>query len=296
MKNLVSVVDLKKQKSILSKKLLHIILLLITFSASGQVEKSSGKVNVWKKEKEKLEYTKDKNYKGPSNWGTDNPSSMQREVDSDYDQFKYDPQEIRRNRESRKYRYEDGNGIDEPEIERPVSDERPIERNHQTYSSSNKTLISEGFLKTIGLILLFGLVIYIVYSLIKNRDSFKKEVKSEQVLKEMNPEIISKSELELLLEKYTNEENYRECVRIYFTFILKEIIRNGWINWKKEKTNFDYILEMKGKPNSERFEESVKIYDLVWYGEYGITKEVYHSLQPILLSYYQSLQSPIKSK
>lgn len=280
----------------MNKNLLHIIILLITCSVSGQSEKIQDKVNVWKQEKEKLDYTKDKNYKGPSNWNTDNPSSIQKEVESDYDQFKYDPQEIRRNRKSRKYRYEDRNGIEEPEIERPAPDERAIERNNQTSFSFDKTFISDGFLKILGFILLFGLVIFIAYTLIKNRDSFRKNAKAESSLKDMNPETISKSELELLLEKYTNEENYRECIRIYFTFILKEIIKKGWINWKKEKTNFDYILEMKGKSDSFRFEESVKIYDLVWYGEYGITREIYDSLQPILLSYYQSLQTSTKSK
>lgn len=279
----------------MNKKLLHIILLLITCSVFGQTEKAHDKINVWKREKEKLDYTKNKNYKGPSNWNTDSPSSIQKEVESDYDQFKYDPQEIRRNRKSRKYRYEDRNGIEEPEIERPAPDEKSIESNNQS-SSFNKTFISDGFLKILGFILLFILVIFIVYTLIKNRDSFKKDAKAESSLKDRNPESISKSELELLLEKYTDEENYRECIRIYFTFILKEIIKKGWINWKKEKTNFDYVLEMKDKPDSARFEESVKIYDLVWYGEYGITKEIYYSLQPILLSYYQSLQTPTKSK
>lgn len=267
---------------------------MFTFSVTAQEGKKDNKVTVWKKEKDLLDYQKDKKYKGPLNWNTDSPSSIKKEAGADTDDFSYDPQEIKRNRERREYSYDDGNGLDEPEIERPVADQDPIKVDEPPKVKT--PVFSDSFLKILGLIFLFVLVIFVIYSLIKNRDSFKKDSSNEVEIKDLNPATISKTELELLLEKYMTEENYRECIRVYFTFILKEIIKNGWIKWKKEKTNFDYILEMKSKPDAVRFEECVRIYDLVWYGEYEITKEVYESLQPTLLSYYQSLQKPTQSK
>lgn len=275
------------------------MLFLLTFSASAQEEKKDNKATVWKKEKDLFDYQKDKNYKGPLNWNTDSPSSIKKEAGEDFEDFKYDPQEIRRNRERREYSYDDGNGLDEPEIERPIQEQES--RQHEPIRVDDRPkvktpLLSDSFLKTLGYIFLFVLVIFVIYSLIKNRDGFKKESSGDVVIKDMNPATISKTELELLLEKYISEENYRECIRVYFTFILKEIIKNGWIKWKKEKTNFDYILEMKSKPDAASFEECVRIYDLVWYGEYEITKEVYESLQPTLLSYYQSLQKPTQNR
>ena len=273
---------------ILNKILLHIILLLFAFSVSAQKEKKEAKSTVWKKEKELFDYQKDKNYKGPINWNTDSPSLIKKEAEENVDDFKYDPQEIRRNRERRKYSYNDGNGLDESEIERPILDQEPVRVDDSPKVST--PVISDSFLKIVLYILLFGAVLFIIYYLIKNKDNYKKDNTGDLVIEDLNPATISKTELELLLEKYMAEENYRECIRVYFTFILKEIIKNGWIKWKKEKTNFDYLLEMKSKSDPAHFEECVRIYDLIWYGEYEITKEIFHSLQPILLNYYQSLQ------
>jgi hypothetical protein len=104
-----------------------------------------------------------------------------------------------------------------------------------------------------------------------------------------NPEVISKTELELRLEAAIADEDYRECVRIYFTFILKELIRKGWIRWKKEKTNHHYVLEMRGRPEFQGFTQSVRIYDLVWYGEYNIDEDIYGLLRPELEAYYKSM-------
>lgn len=266
---------------------------MFTFSATAQEGKKDNKATVWKKEKDLLDYQKDKKYKGPLNWNSDSPSNIKKEAGADIDDFRYDPQEIRRNRERRAYGYDDGNGLDEPEIDRPIDNQNPIKVEEPPRIKT--PLFSESFFKILLYILLFGAILFIIYYVIKNRDNYKKDTGGDVLIKDINPAKISKSELELLLEKYMAEENYRECIRIYFTFILKEIIKNGWIKWRKEKTNFDYILEMKSKPNASRFEECVRIYDLVWYGEYEITKEIFESLQPTLLSYYQSLQNPNQS-
>jgi len=93
------------------------------------------------------------------------------------------------------------------------------------------------------------------------------------------------------LEEALSRDDFREGVRIYFTFILKELISKGWIQWKKDKTNHHYLLEVNGKPNSDIFRECVRIYDLVWYGEYEIDRKAYEMLQPTLLNYYHSLKT-----
>ena len=113
---------------------------------------------------------------------------------------------------------------------------------------------------------------------------------------EWNPDLITKSELELRLEEAMLRGDYRACIRIYFTFILKEMIRLKRIKWKKDLTNFDYLLQVQSNKKIERtdfesFSESIRIYDLVWYGEYDIKNEEYSELSPILANYYKHLNS-----
>ena len=61
------------------------------------------------------------------------------------------------------------------------------------------------------------------------------------------------------------------------------------INWKKQKTNHHYIIEMSKQESALQFNECVRIYDLVWYGEYNIDNDIYELLKPSLEDYYKSL-------
>ena len=72
-------------------------------------------------------------------------------------------------------------------------------------------------------------------------------------------------------------------------FILKELIAKDFIKWKPDKTNFDYLMEVRKSNGYDSFEECVRIYDLVWYGDYEISLNEYNRLKPALENYYQSL-------
>jgi hypothetical protein len=151
--------------------------------------------------------------------------------------------------------------------------------------------ISPYFWWTLGIIILIALAVMIIYFILRNRQPSNENVPFEPLEEDLNPATISKTELELRLEEAMNRGDYRECVRIYFLFAMKELIQRRWIFWKKEKTNMHYIIEMQGRPTSYQFEELVGIYDLVWYGDYHIDKAAYISLQPKLENYYKTLQS-----
>ncbi len=297
---MVKEVDFKKKKVILNNFLLHIALFFISFLVVGQDNNKSDKYSLWKKEKSSIEYQKDKKYKGPTDWYNEKPTSILDENKAnkdrpDYNGIQYDPQKIKRNRKKGINKYNEGGGDlnSEPDIETPIADEVEEEENDE---NSNKSVtFPAGLLEIIGGMLLIGIIIFIVYSILKNKQPSNKKINNLSDEQFWNPEKITKTELELLLETATTEENYRECIRIYFTFILKEIIKKGWIKWKQEKTNYDYILEMKSNVGSVKFEECVRIYDLVWYGEYSIDKGIYETIQPILLNYSLELQASSNS-
>jgi hypothetical protein len=94
------------------------------------------------------------------------------------------------------------------------------------------------------------------------------------------PTEIPKTELELMLEKALQKEDYREAIRVYFIFIIRGLIVKDWIEWEKEKTNFSYLTEMRDKPLSVEFESTVSVYEIVWYGKRELTKEEYKVLEP----------------
>lgn len=295
------------------KYFLHIAILLVSLNLFAQSDKVD---KAWQSEKDKVEYKKARKFKGPSDWYNGDPGEMQRDENGESTYFppnsippnsanspsgnqNYTQKEIEEERQKRygKNYKGSGNGKPDPELIKPDPinfpefDPPDIDGPNIKVPDINAPdfLTSAGFWKTLLFIILFLAAIWIFYILIKNKRPTNTKVVVQNVENDWNPEVISKTELELLLEKAIAQEDFRECIRIYFMFILKELTHNGSIKWRPEKTNYDYILEMRAKNYSDGFEESVRIYDIVWYGDYDITKDIYERLQPSLVKYYQSL-------
>lgn len=283
----------------MSRLILHSLLLLFCLNLYAQQDKEK----VWQSEKDYLKYRKTKDYKGPDDWYGSYPTDMKDEDSyqgyggyshgsGGHGGIQYSPQQIQKDRERYKG-FDRGGGQGtlkhDPKVERPdpitVPDVSPPDVSAPDIDAPT---IPTGVWRFLLFLLIFAALLIIAYLVFKNRKPANKKILVD-VENEWNPEVITKTELELRLEEATEREDYRECVRIYFTFILKELIRKNWIRWKKEKTNHQYVVEMSRRPNALQFMECVRIYDLVWYGEYHIDGEIYELLRPHLESYYKSL-------
>lgn len=288
----------------MNSSLLYIAIFLCSCLAFGQSPQKDPKSSTWKKEKDYLKYQKQKEYEGPKDWYAPSPSSINEEDESGSSSgsssnqgIQYSPQRIQQDRDKQFGGYDRGGGKGDlkfdPEVKRPdpitLPKPEPLDIDPPNVPNIDPPTIPIGFWKVLLFILLFAAIILIVYLWLKNRKPSDKKI-AVDVENNWNPEVITKTELELRLEDALSKEDYREGVRIYFTFILKELIRKNWIRWKKDKTNYHYLLEMTGKPNVHNFHECVRIYDLIWYGEYEINKDVFELLQPTLQQYYQSLE------
>ena len=276
---------------------LIILFVLVSLKLTAQ----DAKKETWSNEKDYLKYERKRDFKGPDDWYGGSPASM-KDLDDNYapsnqgaQGLQYNPQQIVQERE-KKYGKSGGGGSMEqdPAVKKPdpitLPEIDPPEVDGPDLPDVDLPSIPVDFWKIVLFLIIFAAVIILVYLWLKNRQPSGRSVLRD-VENDWNPEVITKTELEMHLEAALNKEDYREGVRIYFTFILKELIRKNWIYWKKDKTNHHYVMEMSSRPNADIFRECVRIYDLVWYGEYEISKQVYQSLQPTLLNYYRSLES-----
>lgn len=251
----------------------------------------------YRKFRQEYKYTRHKNYPGPGrNFSSPVPmETRQYEYgDEDLNTLKYSPQQIQQSRQRRNVTGKGGsNGTKpfDPDVRKspPVTFDPPHLKTPDI-PAPGKPFFSPMFWKVLLFIIVFLLVAWIAYLVIRNYKPKDRPVSERDFSPaDWNPELIPKTELELRLEAAMERGDYRECVRIYFTFILKELIRLRRIRWKRELTNIDYLVQLSGKDEYAAFEESVRIYDLVWYGEYEITQKEYESLVPHLEKNYQSL-------
>lgn len=237
-------------------------------------------------------FQKTPGYKGPNSETYDYPASLENEAQQGAGNLHINPyQGIPYTEKDLQQGGNGGNIEADPDIE----ESEPIELPQVDSPDVPETEYPSGvgtFFKYFGIIVLLLAIAYIVYNLIKNRQV--KSVKSlplELLDEDINPIEIPKSELQIRLEKALESKNFKECVRIYLLFSLKELIIRKWIFWKKEKTNVHYLIEISGKSIATDFEKLVEIYDLFWYGEYEITEETYRQLEPKLLQAYQAIEN-----
>lgn len=286
----------------MTKFIPYIICLLLPITGWNQTDDSKELKRKWKEINEQHGFQKAKDYNGPSADGYVSPSDINESQpitpgsgSSRNMPYKGMPYSSSQQRQGRNPGTQGpgGNGtlqsdpnitppedIDIPEIDSPDIDAPDIDAPE----------IGGSFWKILGIIFLIILAGIIIYFILKNRQPSNPTVPFEPLEEDLNPATISKTELELRLEEAMQRGDYRECVRIYFLFAMKDLIQRRWIFWKKEKTNIHYIIEMQGRKGAREFEEIVGIYDLVWYGDYVIDEEAYRRMQPVLDAHYKTIE------
>jgi hypothetical protein len=77
------------------------------------------------------------------------------------------------------------------------------------------------------------------------------------------------------------DNNLRLAVRWYYLKELNLLNTKGWIEWQTFKTNIDYAGELHKASFLKAFVQISRIYDYVWYGQYGITTERFTEMETV---------------
>lgn len=133
--------------------------------------------------------------------------------------------------------------------------------------------------RIIALVLIIALIAYILFQLSK---LIKMPDKKLELTEDFDAVEIEEIDGEDLLQKALNEGDYRTAIRMKFILILQELNKTDLIKWKEEKTNRDYLNELRKTNKYAFFREASSIYNLIWYGNHTITKDDYDVLAPKL--------------
>lgn len=252
------------------KYFIYIALFLFSFQTYGQTNPQKFNRAKWEELKGKIKYKKSP---PKSN------SSKSWEGDSSID-----PSDGNTN--SKKYRedrgnYREGDSGTSRAKEKPDSDD-----------SSFNTGGWGGVAKVLMVIVAIILIAFILYQLLfKNKSNAQVNTAIHEDQEEFDIHTIQKSELELALEKALKEEDYRKCIRIYFVFILKELSNKDLILWERDKTNYQYLNELKDAKEFHQFRTSVEIFEIIWYGERQLNLAIYEQIVPELKNFLNQLST-----
>ncbi len=131
-------------------------------------------------------------------------------------------------------------------------------------------------------------VFYISYKLFLTQGVFKKSYKNKNIASpEVSEEIItSESDFNLLIVKAVNKSNYRLAVRYRYLQTLHNLAAKYLIELSPDKTNYQYVREIKNIIYQNDFAALTLNYEYVWYGEFAIEENIYTRIDNEFLKFY----------
>ncbi len=100
---------------------------------------------------------------------------------------------------------------------------------------------------------------------------------------------IEQFNLDRMLESALKLENYKLALRIQYLKIVQMLSESGAIDWKKEKTNYDYVRELKEHPGQKTFQKLTRDFEWTWYGDHELSKSDYNRRAPRYEAFQKTL-------
>ncbi|WP_339713237.1 DUF4129 domain-containing protein [uncultured Kriegella sp.] len=148
------------------------------------------------------------------------------------------------------------------------------------------------FFKWIPYILL-GVLIFILIKFFLNINATgMQRAKNNQGLVSLSEEehIIKNEDIQQLIKKALEGQNYRLAVRYYYLYILQLMSEQELIAWEPQKTNDDYLKEIKRQELKLPFGKITRLYTYIWYGNFDIDEIGYKRAE----TFFSSLQKLVR--
>ncbi|WP_034891825.1 hypothetical protein [Gillisia sp. Hel_I_29] len=92
-------------------------------------------------------------------------------------------------------------------------------------------------------------------------------------------EIIRSKNIDELISSAIQAQDYRLAIRYYYLQLLKIFNSEGTINYEFQKTNDDYLAEIKNLELKASFKNIIRLYDFIWYGNFNIGEKEFQRAQ-----------------
>lgn len=147
-------------------------------------------------------------------------------------------------------------------------------------------------LKRVGaVIIVLGVIYFIVRALIKKEGYWIfGKAKKNITANDIGIENIETTDFSSLINSTLQNGDFRLGIRYYYLWLLKLLAYNNAIKWHKDKTNSDYLYEIKDENLRARFKYLSYIYDYSWYGEFAVNKDDFAKAEKVFLQTINGLK------
>lgn len=131
---------------------------------------------------------------------------------------------------------------------------------------------------------ILGFLVFLIIKLFLNVDTRSfiiTKSNSPVIIFSDEEDIIQNEDIPELIKNAVALKNYRLAIRYQYLLALKKLTDADLIKWEQQKTNDDYLGELKENQISDLFSRITRIYDFVWYGNFEIDEKRYFSVVPV---------------
>jgi hypothetical protein len=151
--------------------------------------------------------------------------------------------------------------------------------------------------KVIVILITLALLIFTLIKLLGKTGNANPKVFTDNIsIQELTEENFIETDLEKLLRIALESNDYRSAVRILYLSTIQQLNISGLILWKKDKTNKDFLREMRKHSDYKTFRDITLAYEIVWYGDRQIELQQFTSLKNIVDNYLQKITIESKTK
>lgn len=101
--------------------------------------------------------------------------------------------------------------------------------------------------------------------------------------------LVQSADLSSLIEAAIAAGDYRLAVRYYYLKLLKLLHNKKMINYEFQKTDTEYLAELRDEAFRTPLKRIMRIYDFIWYGNFPVSEKEFVMAQ----DYFRSIESSL---
>ena len=138
-------------------------------------------------------------------------------------------------------------------------------------------------LKIVAIIAVLVMIAFLLYSFVGVQGLKKGENRTFDPNAIINTETVAEHihefDLAVLIQQAIQQQDYTVATRLYYLLAIKELSTKDLIQWKKDKTNRNYLNELTNIALKNKFRHLTNIFERVWYGEMAIDATIFAAIE-----------------
>lgn len=161
----------------------------------------------------------------------------------------------------------------------------------QFYRMSKKDSVRKGFEISVW-VFSISLILFSIYRLtgMERRFFFQGNGNGRPLGYREEQEDIHAIDFDRAIREAIDNQHYRLAIRFMYLKSIKILADRALIDFRLNKTNFDYARELTNTAYSKGFEEITMMYEYAWFGEFPVDKEIFEQLQNRFSDYEKTIR------